>query len=137
MKNQENKVSFKIPSRVKIGGHWIDVVFEHLENQNANFDWELNRITISDRLTPDNAESAFIHECLHAMNSSWGDGDFGHALLDSLAEQIYQLLSDNDIHFYNKSYNDITFSTGMLYTTTNAPIDIGEESVIINSNEKE
>ena len=96
------KKQTQIPSEVKIGGHLVTVKFDNLKDANGEFDWNTNTISLEKDLPDDQKQSAFIHECLHAMNSSWGDGDFGHALLDSLSEQIYQLLRDNDIYFYKQ-----------------------------------
>lgn len=89
-----------IPDILKIGGHTINVEYRELQDDNAQFDWETNTITISSKLPLDQQQSAFLHECFHVMVTSWGDGDFGHIFLDSLSEQLYQLLKDNDIYFY-------------------------------------
>jgi hypothetical protein len=43
-------------------------------------------------LAPLTTGQALIHEAMHFMNSS-----LNHALLDSLAEQIYQVLADNKL----------------------------------------
>lgn len=89
-----------MPKELKIGGHLWTVKLEKLpEDDLGSTDWNTLTITISNELPKDQQYSALLHEIFHACNSTLGSTDMGHALLDSLAEQIYQVLSDNDIRF--------------------------------------
>jgi len=82
----------KIPSKLKIGGHVFKVVVGDCETMGqTNFNKSI--ITISDDLPKDQQESTLIHEIMHTLNTTWGARE--HSLLDSLSEQIYQVLSDN------------------------------------------
>ncbi len=86
-----------IPQTLKIGGHVWQVVFKKMDDKLGDTDWNTATITIDDSLPQSMKESAFIHEIMHCCNSTLGDTDFGHSLLDSLAEQIYQVMSDNNL----------------------------------------
>lgn len=81
---------------LKIGGHLWQVVYEKLpEDELGSTDWNSKTISISNELPDDMRMSALIHEIFHACNSTLGSTEMGHALLDSLAEQLYQVLSEN------------------------------------------
>ena len=87
----------KIPKNLKIGGHTIKVEISHLENDNGISDFEKNLITICDTLPQDQKESTLFHEMMHFMNSTFSENQLNHLLLDSLAEQLYQILKDNNL----------------------------------------
>lgn len=89
---------------MKIGSHSIKIVFAELEEDNAKFDWSKNTITIEESLPPDQMFSALIHEVMHVCNSTLDSSDMGHALLDSLAEQLSDVLIANDM--IDKSWYD-------------------------------
>ena len=85
-----------MPKELKIGGHIWTVKVEKLpEDDLGSTDWNTLTITISNELPEDLQYSALLHEIFHAMNSTLGSTDMGHALLDSLSEQLYQVLADN------------------------------------------
>ena len=88
----------KIPKTLKIGGHTVKVVQEKLRGEPFNGCWEANKnqITIDVELAQSQKESVLIHEVLHVLNSTLGSG-MGHNFMDSLAEQIYQVLIDNKL----------------------------------------
>lgn len=89
----------KIPSSVKIGGITYQVKiqnswFESDESDGETF-WtqeQGNTIYIREDLSQEAKEVTFLHECLHAIN-----GVMDHEFLDSLSEQFYQLLKDNNL----------------------------------------
>lgn len=83
-----------LPKKLKIGGHIVEVKLQKLHETNGEFDSETNIITISSEITDSQKESTLIHEIFHVMNTSVDEG-YGHALIDSFAEQIYQVLKDN------------------------------------------
>jgi hypothetical protein len=85
----------EFPSTIKIGSHEVKIKFGRLDELNGEFDSETNTITISDELPYSQAFSTLFHEIFHACNTSIGDTPLGHALIDSLAEQLAQVLSDN------------------------------------------
>lgn len=87
-----------MPKELKIGSHTWRIVFEKLpENELGSTDWDTLTISISNTLPLSLQKSTLIHEILHACNSSLGDSEIGHALLDSLAEQLTQVLVDNGL----------------------------------------
>ena len=86
----------EIPKKIKIGGHIVKVSCkEKLENLNGDFNWETNTIRIDKSLPQSQKESTLIHEIFHVLNTTLDEIPLGHALLDSLSEQFYQVLSDN------------------------------------------
>ena len=86
----------KIPKQLKIGGHVYKVIFvEDLPDANADIDEKKNVIRIDSEVTKSQQEAAFIHEILGACNPTLHEKD--HIALASLAEQLYQVLSDNNL----------------------------------------
>lgn len=81
-----------IPDKLKIGGHWIDIKYAEKLDDNADgeFDSETATITLKASLSQSHKEATLFHEIFHGLNSV-----IDHTLLDSLAEQFYQVLSDN------------------------------------------
>ena len=88
-----------IPERLKIGGHEVRVVLEDLSTEDISGDWDnmRNLIRLDSTQTASQQEASLIHEILHAMNTQFDDSETGHILLESLAQQIYQVLSDNQM----------------------------------------
>lgn len=82
----------KIPKRLKIGGHLVTVRFSKDIEDNGFSDTVKNEIVINANLPQSQREATLIHEVLHFLNTT-----IKHDLLDSLSEQIYQVLSDNKI----------------------------------------
>lgn len=83
--------------KIKIGAHDINIRHIELENDNGSFDWNTNTITLSSKLPPDQTFSTLIHEWLHVCNSTLDNDTLGHALLDSIAEQLAQIMWDNGV----------------------------------------
>ena len=87
--------------KLKVGGHWYTIRVKKLpasQNDLAQCDYNKATITIDRKIIVKSIrESAFIHEFIHACNSTFGNDGIEHGLLDSLAEQIYQVLKDNNL----------------------------------------
>jgi hypothetical protein len=88
-----------IPKKVKIGGSTFKVMIVPTWEDREGCDGECvysaelgNVIYIGSDLSQEAREITFIHEALHAMNST-----INHEFLDSFAEQIYQFLHDNKL----------------------------------------
>lgn len=90
-----------IPTELKIGGHLIAIeIGKAPTNLCGQFDRDTNKIIISETLPSDQRESTLLHEIIHALNGEWGGGtDITHILLDSISEQLYQVLKDNKFNF--------------------------------------
>lgn len=87
-----------IPNELKIGGHIIRVEEAVLaEDDAAESNVHQNLIRINSNLPQSQKEAALIHEIFHYLNWTFDTQPLGHALLDSLAEQFYQVLSDNKL----------------------------------------
>lgn len=89
----------ELPKTVKIGGMVYDV---RITNEWPNHDFDDgetfydkqvgNVIFIREDLSQEAKEITLFHEALHAMNST-----MNHEFLDSLTEQLYQFLKDNQL----------------------------------------
>ena len=87
-----------IPKRLKVGGHQIKVEYAELEDCTGEWDVRRNTLRIANDIPKSHQEAAFIHEIVcHVINSTFSSEHIGHALLDSISEQIYQVFSDNDL----------------------------------------
>lgn len=84
----------RIKKFYKIGGHKVRVIFKKLGKNIALSSLTDNTIEIDISATQDQRESALIHEFGHFINSTFSRGK-NHIILDSLAEQYYQILKDN------------------------------------------
>jgi hypothetical protein len=88
-----------IPDSLKIGGHTIKVSVEDLSKENiaGEFDSSKNLIRIAAENTTSQQEATLFHEIFHVLNSEMGGEGYAHALLESLSQQIYAVLKDNDM----------------------------------------
>lgn len=87
-----------IPKKIKIGGHWFKITKETGSGNMGWCDSEKNVINIGPKAPQSQQEATLIHEIFHALNTTFSGGhNFSHALLDSLSEQFYQVLSDNKL----------------------------------------
>ncbi len=82
----------KLPHSLKIGAYTFKVILvkewegEHL----GKCDYDEETISIRASLSQTGKEQTLFHEILHAINS-----ELDHALLESLSQQLYQVLKDN------------------------------------------
>ena len=79
----------RIPQRISVGGRKIKVKFVDMADLGIA-DYENGLILIKKGMKRSAQEAVFFHELFHHMNSS-----MSHSLLDSLAEQTYQVLKAN------------------------------------------
>jgi hypothetical protein len=89
----------KIPKRVKIGAIYYKVKivkewggYDGADAQTFYDKPHGNIIYLNSELTQSAMEIAFIHEAYHCMNST-----MNHEFLDSLSEQTYSFLIENDL----------------------------------------
>ena len=85
----------KIPKKVKIGAHTytIDLVpSKIIEDECGSISYPDQEITINKDLSQTMQEATLLHEAIHAMNTT-----IDHELMDSLAEQIYSFLKENNL----------------------------------------
>ncbi|MCK9371003.1 hypothetical protein M0R04_13920 [Candidatus Dojkabacteria bacterium] len=89
----------KIPDQLKIGGHIVKVELIDLgESLDGEFDSQKNRIALNSKLPPSQMEASLLHEILHACNAGFsGDDSVIHVLMESISQQLYQVLKDNDL----------------------------------------
>lgn len=85
----------KIPKKLKIGGHDIQVrliEFGDADGLCGNTAYSKGEITINKELPQSQREATLIHEIFHVLNTT-----MSHDLIDSLSEQLYQVLKENDL----------------------------------------
>jgi hypothetical protein len=87
----------KIPTSLKIGAHTYTVIRAKLDDKVGETDSCACTITLHDDLKPSVLGATFLHELIHACNSTLGDTALGHALIDSLAEQLFDVLHNNHL----------------------------------------
>ena len=83
--------------QLKIGAHTVKVIYQKLEQSTGTFDAQSLTITIDPTYPPSVQGATLLHEILHAINGTLDSTEIGHALLESLAEQLYQVLHDNKL----------------------------------------
>ncbi len=88
----------KIPKQLKIGGHIVDIdCTQELKNEDGKWESREGKIYICKTLPQTQKEQTLIHEILHASNSVFGDSEIAHIVLESISQQLYQVLKDNDL----------------------------------------
>lgn len=89
----------KFPKSLRIGGHTIKVtLFDAPDGIDGDFSSETNEIRIDKKLPPSQRAVTLLHEILHACNSEFNK-PFEHIILESLSQQLYQVLTDNKLKF--------------------------------------
>jgi len=81
---------------LKIGAHELEVCiqkeFGGSDESDGSLDLDAGKIYIKSTIIESKQESTLFHEIMHCLNS-----ELDHTLLDSLAEQIYSTLKENDM----------------------------------------
>jgi hypothetical protein len=103
----------KIPDRIKIAGHWIDIRVTDTCILDNNFVAgvsiggagiiELSRLTTDKRFrTESDLATTFLHEILHHITYRYLETSLADTAIDQLAEGLFQVLRDNHLHFDNE-----------------------------------
>ena len=82
----------KIPKKLKIGAHTYQIKFIEGLDKCGSTNRDKQVILVGEEMPQTQREVTLIHEILHAINN-----EIDHALLDSLAEQMYAVLKDNKL----------------------------------------
>lgn len=83
---------------LKVGGHIYEIKHKRLTDAVAETEYDTATIYLhKDIVVQSIKESAFFHEIFHTCNSSFGQDGAEHGLIDSLAEQIYAVLIENNL----------------------------------------
>jgi len=88
----------KIPERIKIGGHWLDIQTrsdrkDDFEGMGVGHHWD-NMITLQEQMAQSKKESVLIHEAIHEIDKQNGL-NLNETQVSSLGEGIYAFLIDN------------------------------------------
>lgn len=83
-----------LPPELKIGGHVYKIVLrdDDFHGADGRTDNKTGTIFIDKTLKDTTQFSTLLHEITHVLNS-----EIDHALMDSLAEQLFQVLYDNQL----------------------------------------
>lgn len=87
----------RIPKQIKVGGHIIKIDMAKKLEVCGEFIRRKNLLRLDVDLPQSQKEVTFFHELFHAINVQFGESNTEHALLDSFAEQLYQVLKDNKL----------------------------------------
>ena len=87
-----------IPSKVKVGGHWLNVEFRSEKNEQYDkmgtlCHWE-NRLILQKDLVESKQISSLFHEVLHEMNKQQFL-DLRESQVTAISEGFYAFLVDN------------------------------------------
>lgn len=95
----------KIPSKVKIGGHWYNIIFPYKFIERADVDGytdhDILEIKIADgdgldqRLAESKIIEIFFHEIIHAIDHVYNAGALSEETVKRLGQGLYQVLVDN------------------------------------------
>lgn len=90
----------KIPKKLKIGGivYQVKIIDDlELDGEDGETNRFRNDIRINKLLPQEQKEATLIHEIMHCLNSQIVEEKLGHLFLESLAQQFYQVLKDNNL----------------------------------------
>ncbi len=90
----------KIPDKLKIGGHWVDIEFrsekrEQYDKMGTLCHWE-NRLILQEDLVESKQASSFFHEVLHEIDKQ-NFLDLTEKEITAISEGFYQVLVDNEL----------------------------------------
>ena len=92
----------KLPSKIKIGGHWVEIVIrseskDMYTNAGTRAAWQ-NRIYIQEDMAESKQWSTLFHEILHEIDWQMNLGLSGNEkAIDAMGEGFYQVLADNGL----------------------------------------
>lgn len=84
---------------IKVGAHKYTIHLSPTDSEGTcgETDFVKSTILINPHMSQSMKESTLIHEILHACNTTFSDEHLAHSVLDSMADQLYQVLSDNGL----------------------------------------
>ena len=81
-----------IPDKIKSGGLWWAVRYSADIENLGETDYDSMEIILSSTIPRELQESTFFHELHHTFNTT-----VDHALMDSISNQYFQVIKDNDL----------------------------------------
>lgn len=85
-----------IPQTLKIGGHIYKIEIKEMKDC-GECDYANNTISLNKDHAQSQQEATLIHEIFHAINANFDESSISHMLLESLSQQFYQVLKDNNL----------------------------------------
>lgn len=101
----------KIPARLKIGGHWVEVVYPYHFKERSDIcgqrDGGLNEIRITNvdlggnQRPESKVAETLLHELIHAADIISAHDIFkdNEKAIEGISEMLFQILRDNKLHF--------------------------------------
>jgi hypothetical protein len=86
----------KIPKKLKIGGHTVEVIITDKESKSGTCYGFKNYITIHAEAVESIQEVSLIHEILEYITGG-NDIELSHQSLSTISEGLYQVLKDNNL----------------------------------------
>lgn len=81
-----------IPERIRSQGLWWTIRFSDDIENSGETDYDTQEIIIRESLSDEMKQAVFFHEIFHTLNTT-----IDHALMDSLAMQMFQVIKDNHL----------------------------------------
>jgi predicted SprT family Zn-dependent metalloprotease len=106
----------KIPKKIKVAGHWIDVKFPHVFTERGDIKGlaglNVNKIYLEEKCNGEaypesRVAEVFLHEMLHfVLQASTGQGMLGEdeGMHTVFASVLFQVLRDNKLNFGDTSW---------------------------------
>ena len=99
MGNKGGKLKVKIPQRIKVAGHWLEIQLEeglsYRHKKLGQCDIENLVIYIEKSIPPSLQSHTLVHELLHAISDQFvGANAFSEETVGQLATGVWTMLSD-------------------------------------------
>ena len=96
----------KIPDKLKIGGRWVPVLrmlSTEMGGEMATYsNWTgIIKITNCPEQHPQQEDVSLLHEIIECLDKRF-QYELKHPIIQGLAENLYQVLRDNDLDFRGK-----------------------------------
>jgi len=94
----------KIPEKLKIGGHVVDVRIvssTEMPTKLGQSMEQLNFIRVWDGMPESQTASTLLHEIIEYIDAHY-ELKLEHPKISTLAQALFQILRDNDLDFKNK-----------------------------------
>lgn len=98
---------FKIPDKIKIGGHFYKVVFPYTFTERHDIDGLVDQDTLEiklsggdgtgQKLAKSKIEEHFFHEIIHAIDDVYNANQLDEPTVKRLGQGFYQVLVDNNL----------------------------------------
>jgi hypothetical protein len=95
----------RLPSKIKIGGHWYKITFPYKFTERTDIDGQTDHDTldvkisngdgVSQKLAESKIMEIFFHEVIHTIDHVYNASGLDEPTVKRLAQGLYQFLMDN------------------------------------------